>query len=218
MIDLSGKKAVVAGSEGLLGKAICALLNQRGAAVAQIDKKSGDSLCSDISTPWGWKSVKKHEPDIFVNASYPPVRSLEHFRAFIDGTANISAAMKRWGGGAIVNLASIYALVGPADAMYKGTDMGLPAEYAAVKGAIVAHSRCLAVRYAKDGIRINTVAAGGVFNNQDEKFVQRYCDRTPMGRMATPEEIAKVVVFLASDWAAYITGQCITVDGGYTAW
>jgi len=119
-------------------------------------------------------------------------------------------------GGVIVNLASIYALVGPCDSMYEDTDMTMPDQYAAVKGAIVAHSRCLAVRYAPK-VRINAVAAGGVQDKQSKSFIQRYCERTPMKRMATPEDIAKVVIFLVSDWASYITGQCITVDGGYTA-
>jgi NAD(P)-dependent dehydrogenase (short-subunit alcohol dehydrogenase family) len=92
--------------------------------------------------------------------------------------------------------------------------MDMPIEYSFVKGGIISMTRALATKYAP--VRVNCVSPGGVFDGQDEKFVKRYCEKTPLGRMATPEDVANAVVFLASDKAAYITGQNIVIDGGYT--
>ena len=78
-------------------------------------------------------------------------------------------------------------------------------------------TRALACKYGPQGVRVNCVSPGGVFDNQDPVFVERYNQRVPLGRMATPEDVADAVVFLASDKAKYITGQNLVVDGGLTA-
>ena len=121
------------------------------------------------------------------------------------------------GGGPIVNIASIYGMIAPRYWIYKNTDMTMPAEYAAVKGGIISLSRCLAAKYAKDNVRINTISPGGIWDNQSESFVKEYCKLTPMGRMANPQDIAGAVIFLISDMSSYITGVNIPVDGGFTA-
>jgi len=89
--------------------------------------------------------------------------------------------------------------------------------YTAIKGGIVNLGRFLASYFGEYNVRVNTVCPGGVFDNQDPAFVEKYSKRTPLGRMAYPQDIAGVVVFLASEAAAYITGAVIMVDGGWTA-
>jgi NAD(P)-dependent dehydrogenase (short-subunit alcohol dehydrogenase family) len=65
---------------------------------------------------------------------------------------------------------------------------------------------------------VNAVTPGGVARGQDERFASKYRDRTPMGRMAAEEDMKGAVAYLASDLSAYVTGQNIVVDGGWSAW
>lgn len=121
------------------------------------------------------------------------------------------------GGGSIVNIASIYGVVSPDFTIYDGLDMTMPPAYAAVKGGIIAYSRYLAGYYGGKGVRVNALCPGGVFANQPASFVAAYEARTPLGRMAQPDDIAGPVAFLVSDAAAYVTGATLMVDGGWTA-
>jgi NAD(P)-dependent dehydrogenase (short-subunit alcohol dehydrogenase family) len=119
--------------------------------------------------------------------------------------------------GSIVNIASIYGIVGNDFTIYEGTDMKIPAPYSAIKGGVINFSRFLASRFGADEIRINTVSPGGIFDNQPTSFVKQYERKVPMKRMGNPNDIAPAVSFLLSDQAGYITGQNLAVDGGWTA-
>ena len=117
----------------------------------------------------------------------------------------------------IVNIGSIYGSHGPDWEIYKGTDMGNPAGYAASKGGLIQLTRWLATTLSPN-IRVNCVSPGGISRNQDISFVEKYSLRTPLKRMATEDEIVSSILFLASSSANYITGQNIQVDGGWSAW
>jgi len=119
--------------------------------------------------------------------------------------------------GAIVNVSSIYGLVGPDHRIYEGTDMTMPAAYAASKGGLQQVTAWLTTVMAPH-VRVNTVTPGGVARGQDAGFVQRYHQRTPLGRMATEGDVAGAIVYLLSPEASYITGHNLVVDGGWTAW
>lgn len=124
--------------------------------------------------------------------------------------------VERGTGGCIVNLGSIYGVRAPDFSVYEGTDMTSPVEYAGIKGGVINLTRYLASYFGEQGIRANTVSPGGVFNNQNERFVQNYKERTPLGRMAEPEDVANTILYLVSDAASYVTGQNIVVDGGFS--
>jgi len=126
------------------------------------------------------------------------------------------AAMKRQGGGSIINIASIYGVVSNDPALYRGTSMLQPPSYNFMKAGMINFTRYLACYYGKDRIRANCLSPGGYFNQQPREFVERYCDRVPLGRMMGHDDLQGAVVFLASDAAAYVTGVNLLVDGGWT--
>jgi NAD(P)-dependent dehydrogenase (short-subunit alcohol dehydrogenase family) len=119
--------------------------------------------------------------------------------------------------GKIINIASIYGMRGPRFKIYEGTNMTMPAEYAAIKGGIINFTRYLATYLGPYKITANCISFGGVYDNQPEFFVNKYSEMVPLGRMANKEDLRGVIVFLASDSSNYITGQNIVVDGGWTA-
>jgi NAD(P)-dependent dehydrogenase (short-subunit alcohol dehydrogenase family) len=132
-------------------------------------------------------------------------------------TQAFAAALREGRRGAIVTIGSIYGAVGVDLRLYNSTGMGSPAAYAASKGGLLQLTRWLATVLAPD-IRVNAVSPGGVWRQQPEEFVREYERRTPLGRLATEADIKGAVAFLASDASAYITGQNLLVDGGWTAW
>jgi NAD(P)-dependent dehydrogenase (short-subunit alcohol dehydrogenase family) len=121
------------------------------------------------------------------------------------------------GKGSVINISSIYGLAGPDWRLYEGTSLGNPAAYAASKGGLIQMTRWLATTMAPR-VRVNAIAPGGVFRGTPEPFSSRYAARTPLARMAREEDFKGVVAYLASDLSAYMTGQCLTVDGGWTVW
>jgi NAD(P)-dependent dehydrogenase (short-subunit alcohol dehydrogenase family) len=119
--------------------------------------------------------------------------------------------------GSVINIASIYGLAGPDWRLYEGTKLGNPAAYAASKGGLIQLTRWLATTLAPS-VRVNAVAPGGIYRDTAEPFLSRYLARTPLARMGSETDIKGAVAFLASDLSSYVTGQCLTVDGGWTAW
>lgn len=126
-------------------------------------------------------------------------------------------ALAASGRGSILFFGSIYGVVGPDMRLYESTTMANPAAYAASKGGLLQLARYLACVLAPS-IRVNMISPGGVWRNQPEPFQERYVRRTPMGRMATEEDIKGAVAFFAGDLSAYVTGQHLLIDGGWTAW
>lgn len=117
----------------------------------------------------------------------------------------------------VIFIGSIYGLVGPDPRLYAETEMVSPAGYAASKGGLIQLTRYLATLFAPN-VRVNAISPGGVWRDQPEPFFNRYVERTPLGRMATEEDIKGAVAFLASDLSTYVTGHNLVVDGGWTLW
>ena len=131
--------------------------------------------------------------------------------------------MAEAGRGSIVNICSTYGLVSPDQRLYdyrraKGVPFYKPVSYSASKSALVNLTKYLATYWAGQGVRVNTLTLGGVFNGQDPEFLAEYCARVPMGRMADEDDYNGAVIFLLSNAASYMTGSNLVIDGGWTAW
>ena len=145
-------------------------------------------------------------------------RAMEvNLTAAFDLTKGFTPVLKKSHGACIINVSSLYGQYGPDYRLYEGTEMGNPAAYAASKGGLLQFTRWLSTTLAPR-IRVNSISPGGVFRNQPASFVARYEARTPLGRMATEDDFRGVVGYLASDLSAYVTGQDISVDGGWGVW
>ncbi len=132
------------------------------------------------------------------------------------------AAMAKAGKGSIINVASIYGVVSPDQGLYeyrrkRGEVFFKPVAYSASKSGILNLTRYLAVYWAKKRVRVNSLTIAGVFNNQEQAFLDVYCGRIPVGRMANADEYNGSVLFLASPASQYMTGANLVIDGGWTA-
>jgi len=173
--------------------------------------------------------------DVWINNAYPRTKdwgtkfeniSMESFRKNVDMHMNgyflccqkALEEMKKRKSGVLINIGSHYGALGPNFSVYEGTEMTMPAAYSLIKGGIVNFSRYLATYYAKYNVRVNAVCPGGIFDNQDPVFVEKYNKLVPLNKMASSDDIAAPILFLCTEAASYITGQVLMVDGGLSAW
>lgn len=209
-------------------------------ARAGASKSGALPLVMDITTPNSIEVALRDVArrvgiDILVNCAYPRTSDWgqvlekvrpdsfhrnvdDHLGGYFFASRAAAEIMKRHHSGSIINFASIYGISAPDFGLYKGTSLTMPPAYSAIKGGIIAFTKYLATYYAPYGIRANVVSPGGVENGQPSAFVRRYSQKTPLGRMARPEDLVGAVIYLASDASSYVTGTNLLVDGGWTAW
>jgi len=161
------------------------------------------------------------------NATYEQLKNSFESGVYwaILATQVFSKSMSKTGGGAIINICSMYSLISPSPDLYKGTKYFNPPGYSIVKAGLLAFTRYAASFYAPH-IRVNAILPGAFPNLEedsfnavektDEEFLKRLKDRTLLKRVGQPKDLIGVLVFLASDASAYLTGQAIIVDGGWT--
>jgi len=154
---------------------------------------------------------------------------LDDFRGTLDvnllgvfnATQVFGPGMRDRGKGSIVNIGSLYASIAPDPGLYDHMELDppflKPAAYGASKAGVISLTRYFARLWGSAGVRVNALSPGGVAGGQDPQFVRKYTERTPLGRMAEPDDLVGPLLFLASDSSRYVTGQNLTVDGGLTA-
>lgn len=238
---------IVTGGSGLLGKSIVQLLIKKNRIVVNFDVVDFNYshsnyfyINTDITNPISIdKSIMEVTSKIgpiygLVNNAYPRTKDWgTKFNEITFGswsknvdmqlnslfyiTQKCCEMMSENREGSVVNIASIYGVVGNDMTVYEGTELNPPAAYSAVKGGIINFTKYLASYYGPKSIRVNCVSPGGIFDNQNEIFVKKYCQKVPLKRMGKPEDISPSVSFLLSDDSKYITGHNLLVDGGWTA-
>jgi len=242
VFNLSGKRALVTGAGQGIGKACAELLGAQGADVLAVDRNA-DALgaltgcraqAADVTDPAAIAALVPPDGpafDVLVNCV-----GVVHNGALLDSTdAELDSAfainvvpmarliravlpgMIGAGGGSIVNIASV-----------AGAIIGVPDRfvYNTTKAAVVGLTKAVAVDYVTQGIRCNAVCPGTVRSPSLEERLRatgdfdaalaRFSARQPVGRLGKPEEVAAVVLWLASDAAAFVTGQCQVIDGGWS--
>ena len=242
---LAGKTALITGAAGGIGAEIARRFREEGAAVFVSDVKCAEGektavslgavfIELDVTSEENWKAAlaavleRTGRLDVLVNNAGINVRKnieefpVESFDAMF--AVNVKGAflgikhslpiMRAAGGGVILNLSSICGLVG-----HRYTNE----VYSATKGALTLLTKSVAVRYAKDNIRCNSVHPSTVETAFVQAMLQdpeRWAERlgeVPLGRLASTTDVANALIYLASDEAAFINGAAIPVDGGLTA-
>lgn len=229
MFSLQGKVAVVTGGASGIGKAIAEVFAKSGATVKIIDLSEGVNVSIQADVDKAIGAIGKI--DILVNsAGIAHIGNLEKtteadfdrvYNVNVKGTYNTMRAvvpiMKQQGGGVILNIASVAGVVGIPDRF----------AYSMSKGAVMSMTLSVAKDFVKDGIRCNSISPGRVhtpfvdgfiktnYPGKEQEMFEKLSKTQPIGRMAKPEEIAHLALYLCSDEASFITGTDYPIDGGF---
>jgi len=216
--DLVAATIDVTSSESV--HAAAADLDRRGIAVdilvnnAAIDPKVGSAPCVMHSSRFEVFPVPQWQMEIAVGLTGAMLCA----QVF-------GGAMARRGNGVILNIASDLGVIAPDQRLYRQSDITRdeeqpvkPVTYSVIKHGLIGLTRYLATYWAEQGVRVNAISPGGVFNNQDPAFVEKLTRLIPMGRMAAVDEYCAAIQFLCSDASSYMTGQNIVIDGGRSVW
>jgi len=258
-ISIAGKRILLVGATGVLGRVYAEALIKDGAHLAIADREQSGVL--DLADELGCKGIAidvANEPSVCdgVECAFDTLGGLD---GVVSNAAATSEGLKEAGdafspfetypltawqksidvnltgtflvvreagrrmleqgyGGTIVTVSSIYGLVGPDHRIYEDQSFKSFPGYSASKAGVIGLTHWLATWWAKEGIRVNCLVPGGVYNGHNEAFNAAYSNRTPIGRMADREEMTGMLIYLLSDASVYCTGQQFVVDGGLTAW
>jgi NAD(P)-dependent dehydrogenase (short-subunit alcohol dehydrogenase family) len=260
LMDLHGRRVLITGATGGLGRMMADTLGELGADLVLVDRPGSDfgPLKKQLEDSWKVRVTHRHCDleqegdryalmawvrdelkflDVLINnaafvgaselkgwATSFDLQSVDTWRralevnltAVFSLTQGLRGTLEAARNPSIINIASIYGVLGPDWQLYAGTAMGNPAAYAASKGGLIQFTRWLATTLAPR-IRVNAISPGGVFRGQPKTFVERYEAGTPLGRMAIEDDFKGAVAFLATNLSSYVTGHNLIVDGGRSA-
>jgi NAD(P)-dependent dehydrogenase (short-subunit alcohol dehydrogenase family) len=205
----------------------------------ELDTKNIDFIKLDITSKRSLeKCIKKLDKkyakiDALVNNAYP--RNKNYARHFFDveyedfkenlalnlggyftTSQQFALYFKKQKYGNIINISSVYGVVAPKFEIYNGTTMTVPVEYAAIKSGLIHLTKYMAKYFKGMNIKVNTLSPGGIFDNQDEKFVKQYRGVCLNKGMLDKSDLKGTLVYLLSDMSRYVNGQNIIVDDGFS--
>ena len=246
-MNVKGRRILVTGSGGHVGKVLVGALREAGAGVIGTDHNHLPDIAADLTDEISTRMVARHVlkelggldglvhcaaltgqgPGPFREGWVAPfekqsVKAFEYsLRVQVISSfvllQEMAPALKESGRGSVVLLGSIYGIVAPFMPLYEGLNMEPPLGYSATKGAIDQLVRHFAALLAPE-VRVNCVTPGGLLRGQPEEFIKRYERQVPLGRMGREEDLIGPALFLLSDSSAYITGHNLVCDGGFTIW
>lgn len=245
-MDVEGRRILVTGSCGHVGRVLVEALLEAGATVVGADHNPSAELMVDLTNEMetrvmvrdlldGWGGLDGLVHCAALTGQGGGLRegwvapfakqSVEAFEYSLRVQAvssfvllqELAPALKESGHGSVVLLGSIYGMVAPFMPLYEGLDIESPVGYSATKGAVHQLVKHFAALLAPE-VRVNCLTPGGLYRGQPEEFVRRYERQVPLGRMGTEQDLVGPTLFLLSDASSYITGHNLVVDGGWTVW
>ena len=240
---IKGKKIVLIGCTGNLGKPIFEFLKKNNNRIILLSRNYPKFLNkdkknyffkmdfkeeTDVKDAINFVKKKFKYPDLVVNGAYSREKKIsqkdiiKNIKSNAEGYYLINKLFaeylkKRKKGGSIVIINSIYGIVAPNFNLYQNERLSPTADYNFIKGGLIAQTKFFAAKYGKYNIRFNSLSYGGIKNKLiTKKFYKAYTSRVPLRRMMSENEVGGILLFLASEYSSYITGNNILIDGGYT--
>ena len=238
LFDLSGKTIVIVGGGGKLGMRWNYILKDFNATIFLFDEKFNEDATNEKEVRRFFKlenadiliyAVMAKPEDYYADCDDYPIDTFKKvLDANLTGAYLCSREAKKHGCSNIILVSSVQGLVGADPKLYQGCTpegniygggqtLKCPVSYTASKWGLIGLAKHLACWWAPE-VRVNVLAPSGVFDNQEQGFIDEFKKRCPMGRMMDIEELDGAVVFLCSDASKYMTGSVLVVDGGWTAW
>ena len=204
-------------------------LNTENIDFAHLDITSSKSLQKCIK----YLDKKYKKIDALVNNAYPRNKNYgNHFfdveyddfvenlglnlGGYFTSSQQFAKYFQKQGYGNIINISSIYGVIAPKFEIYKKTSMTVPVEYAAIKSGLIHLTKYMAKYFKGMNIRVNTLSPGGIFDNQDEIFLQNYKKECLNKGMLDKSDLNGTLIYLLSNASKYVNGQNIIVDDGFS--
>ena len=233
--------AILTGSEGQIGQSFVSKLkelNYNVIGIDVVDQVNDDIIYyrADITKKSDIESVlKQHNENITVLINNAGISVFSPFEERtedqIDMVMNVNLKgnilmtqlvynnyFKVNKNGTIINIGSIYGIVSGDMSIYNEGDRRTSEIYGATKAAVINLTKYFATDMTPNNVSVNCISPGGIYNNQDTEFIEKYSRKVPMNRMGYADELLGALEYLLSDKSSYLTGQNITVDGGFTCW
>lgn len=239
LFSLNDKVVVVTGGSGFLGSQYCSALRDAGASVINWDLDTGVDISDPESIKKAVTGLKKVDvlinnaalnfqaDDISAKSCWSPYEEFPrdlweneiriNLTAQMDVTQAIAPLMMRQLSGSIIFVASDLALIGPHNDIYESGQFKDIA-YITSKAGVLGLMRSWAAYLGPHNVRVNAFVPGGVYRNHTQEFAIKNGSLNMLGRMANHNEYNGPIIFLASEASSYMTGSCLVVDGGRTAW